>query len=66
MKLLSREDLVAKGLTLNKTTLWRKIKDGTFPKPILIGNRHAWPENEIEDYIANLLAARDANVVEAA
>lgn len=60
MQLLSREDLVARGIRLNKVTLWRKIKDGTFPKPILIGNRHAWPENEVDAYIENLLAKRDA------
>jgi predicted DNA-binding transcriptional regulator AlpA len=65
MRLLSREDLAAKGIRLNKATLWRKIKDGQFPRPILIGNRHAWPENEINAYIDGLIAARDATAVAA-
>jgi prophage regulatory protein len=65
MRLLSREDLAAKGVRLNKSTLWRKIKSGEFPRPILVGNRHAWPEREIEAYIENLIAKRDATAVAA-
>ena len=59
VKLLSRGDLAEKGIDLNASTLWRKVKAGKFPKPVLIGNRSAWPENEIDAYIAALLSARE-------
>jgi predicted DNA-binding transcriptional regulator AlpA len=59
-KLLSREDLAARGIRLNKATLWRKVRDGQFPRPILVGNRHAWPEHEIDAYVETLIAKRDA------
>jgi predicted DNA-binding transcriptional regulator AlpA len=66
MKLLSREDLAAKGIRLNKATIWRKLKAGEFPRPIMVGNRHAWVEREIDEYIAGLVAKRDSKVGEAA
>ena len=59
MKLIDREGLRAKGITFNKVTIWRKLKAGEFPRPIFIGNRHAWVEAEIDEYIARLVAARD-------
>ncbi|HXB77795.1 MAG TPA: AlpA family phage regulatory protein [Bradyrhizobium sp.] len=59
MRLLSREDLAAKGISLNKATIWRKLKAGEFPRPVKVGNRLAWVETEIDDYIKTLIAARD-------
>ena len=39
--------------TLHRITIWRKVKDGTFPKPVSIGaNRIAWRESDIEGWIA--------------
>jgi predicted DNA-binding transcriptional regulator AlpA len=62
MRLLSREDLVARGLNLNKATIWRKLKAGEFPRPVMVGNRLAWVEGEIDEYIAGLIAKRDSKV----
>jgi predicted DNA-binding transcriptional regulator AlpA len=59
MRLIGKSGLVAKGVTLDDTTLWRKEKAGEFPKHIIVGNRRAWVESEIDDYIANLIAKRD-------
>jgi predicted DNA-binding transcriptional regulator AlpA len=38
--------------TLDRVTIWRKVKDGTFPKPIYISvGRIAWREADIETFI---------------
>jgi prophage regulatory protein len=60
MRLLSIEDLAARGLSLNKATIWRKLKRGEFPRPVKVGNRNHWVELEIDEYIAGLVAKRDA------
>jgi prophage regulatory protein len=62
MKLIDRDGLRAKGINLNKATIWRKLKAGEFPRPILVGNRHAWVESEVDAYIEKLVAARDLEV----
>ena len=34
-------------------TIWRKVKDGTFPKPIKLGDRiTAWRLDDIEEWLA--------------
>jgi prophage regulatory protein len=46
---------------LGKTTVYAMVKEGKFPQPIKIGMRFvAWPAHEIEAWIADLIAARDA------
>jgi predicted DNA-binding transcriptional regulator AlpA len=59
IKFLSKEDLKARGVDLNDSTLWRKMKEGKFPKAVLIGNRRGWPEHEIDQYLERLVADRD-------
>jgi predicted DNA-binding transcriptional regulator AlpA len=61
MKLIDKEGLRAKGLDLDDTTLWRKTKSGEFPKHIIVGNRRAWVETEIDAYIEALIAKRGAD-----
>lgn len=40
--------------SLSRTTIWRRVKDGSFPKPIRISaNRIAWPEAAVESWIAS-------------
>jgi predicted DNA-binding transcriptional regulator AlpA len=60
MKLIQKEGLKAKGLDLDDTTIWRKTKSGEFPKHIIVGNKRAWVETEIDAYIEGLVAKRDA------
>ena len=40
---------------LSRTTIYRRVKDGTLPRPLLIGSASiAWRESQIDDWIANL------------
>ena len=39
---------------LSKSTLWRYINEGDFPKPIKLGPRASgWIEEEVDDWIAS-------------
>jgi prophage regulatory protein len=43
----------------SSATLWRKVKDGTFPKPVKLGPRiTAWRVDDIRAIIANFGDAR--------
>jgi prophage regulatory protein len=45
---------------MSKATIWRKLKDGTFPKPVKLGERiTAWRFDDIEAW----LAARHCEVI---
>ncbi|MGH8082926.1 MAG: helix-turn-helix transcriptional regulator [Lysobacter sp.] len=35
---------------LSKTTIYRMIRDGTFPKPVLVGRRALWPVSRIHTW----------------
>ena len=38
---------------LGRTTIYRKMREGTFPEPLKIGARAVrWPESEIEAWLA--------------
>jgi predicted DNA-binding transcriptional regulator AlpA len=65
MKLISKDGLKDKGIDLDDSTIWRKMRAGEFPKAVIVGNRRSWVESEIDDYIANLIAKRDATSVAA-
>ena len=41
-------------------TLLRRIKAGTVPKPIKVGNRNYWPEKAIAEYDARMFAEANA------
>jgi predicted DNA-binding transcriptional regulator AlpA len=56
-RLLDRAGLKAKGITWNPSTLWRKR--GSFPKPVMVGNKNHWIESEVDQYIESLIAKRD-------
>jgi len=57
MKLLTIEDVIELNLG-KRTTLWKKVKTGEFPKPIKLGNSPSspirWKEEDILNYINNL------------
>ena len=39
----------------SRTTIWRKVKAGTFPAPLVTGeNSRGWPEQVIIDHRASL------------
>jgi len=64
IRLLDRAGLKAKGINWNPSTLWRKR--GSFPKPVMVGNKKHWVEAEIDAYISDLVAERDKQLKEAA
>lgn len=37
---------------LKKTVIYERIKAGTFPKPIKLGSASAWPESDVDKWIA--------------
>ena len=60
--LLSIDDLKPlKGIPYSKPHLWRLIRAGKFPRPIRLGeNRIAFPEHEIDLWVQEKIAERDA------
>ena len=46
---------------LKRASIYRRGKVGTFPKPISLGrNSTGWIESEVEAWLADLVAQRDA------
>jgi prophage regulatory protein len=61
MQLLDRNGLREKGIKFTKQHIDRLIRQGKFPRPIKVGlNTNAWLEPEIDRYIADRIAQRDA------
>lgn len=53
--------LKAEGVPLSPATIWRRVRDGTFPAPCYPSPRRAaWVRSEIEAWKAGVVAARDA------
>jgi predicted DNA-binding transcriptional regulator AlpA len=53
-------DRVAAGLLgCSPTTFWRRVADGTIPRPVKIGGMSRWPMSEIEAVVASAKARRD-------
>ena len=67
MKLLSFSELKSqKGIGYSRVSLWRMERNGKFPKRVPIGpSRHGWLETEIDDWIAERIAARNSAEVAA-
>ena len=45
-------------INCSRATWWRRVKDGTLPKPIHIGGLARWPRTEINEAIRKLREAR--------
>lgn len=46
---------------LPKSTVYKYMNDGNFPKPVSLGERNvAWVQSEIEDWIMEKIEQRDA------
>jgi prophage regulatory protein len=60
-RLLSREELKARGISYSRAQLYRKVKDGSFPRPVRLGeNKVAWLSVEIDQWIEAISAARNS------
>lgn len=58
-KLIPMKDL-KKQVSLSSTTIYKMVKDGIFPKPIILQNtRIAWVDQEIEAWINQKIEERD-------
>ena len=42
---------VAEILSIGKSTVWSKCKNGTLPKPVRLGSGTRWRSSEIQAYI---------------
>ena len=52
---------IEKRTGLKRSTIYEKIKAGTFPKPVKLGARAvAWPEAEINAWMEERIALRGA------
>lgn len=63
-RMLARHE-VERVTGLSCTSLYRYMHAGTFPKPVKLsagGQRVGWPESEIQTWIAERIAERDAAV----
>jgi prophage regulatory protein len=57
--LVPYDALKAKGITFSKMHIWRLEKAGKFPVHVQVSaQRIAWVESEIDDWIADRIAAR--------
>lgn len=60
MRLLKLKD-VMHTTGLARSTVYKYINDGNFPKPLSLGERNvAWLESEIQDWILEKIEQRDA------
>jgi prophage regulatory protein len=61
MKMLSLRDLRDKGIPFTRQHIHKLIKQRKFPAPVKLGeNTNAWPDNEIDAYLKDCIAKRDA------
>jgi len=57
-----RRKQVEKKTGLSRSTIYLRIHEGTFPRPINLGARAVgWLENEIETWLAERMEIRDSN-----
>jgi len=42
----------------SRTTIWRDIRKGEFPKPAVVGGRVLWAESEVDHWITKQLDSR--------
>lgn len=45
--------LVCERTAMSRTTVWRRVRDGDFPRPVKIGRRTVWSERAINEWIAD-------------
>lgn len=47
-------------LGISLPSFWRRVKDGTIPKPVKIGTLSRWPQSEIFEVLDKAKAQRAA------
>jgi prophage regulatory protein len=58
MKVLRRADVVAK-TGLSRARIYEMVNEGTFPKPVPLGERaRGWLEHEVDQWIEQCIALR--------
>jgi predicted DNA-binding transcriptional regulator AlpA len=57
--LLIRDRVAAVMLGCSATTFWRRVADGTIPRPVKIGGMSRWPTSEIEAVVESAKARRN-------
>lgn len=57
---LLKDGEAATMLGCSKSTLWRRVSDGTIPRPVKIGGMSRWLQSEIKAVIEQAIAKRDA------
>ena len=44
---------------LARSTIYRDIQNGSFPRPVKLGRASAWPDNEVREWLAERTHARN-------
>ncbi|RFF46221.1 helix-turn-helix transcriptional regulator [Xanthomonas campestris] len=44
---------------MSKSTLYSRVRAGTFPKPVHLGTLSAWVESEVGNWVATQIEKRD-------
>lgn len=57
---LLRDKEVAAQLRVSVPTVWRRVKDGTIPRPLKIGSLSRWQQSDISAVIETAKAQRAA------
>ena len=53
---------VIERLGISKTTLWRLVRGGEFPRPLKVSKfAVAWTETEVDAYMLKIIRRRDAD-----
>jgi predicted DNA-binding transcriptional regulator AlpA len=52
-RLLSKGDVLDK-LGVSYPTLWKLMRQGAFPRSVVVGGKVAWLEHEVDEFIAKL------------
>jgi prophage regulatory protein len=60
-RMLNHADLRDRGIPYSRQHIHRLIRRGLFPRPVKLGaGSNAWVEAEIDRYLADRIAVRDA------
>ncbi|WP_417539072.1 helix-turn-helix transcriptional regulator [Marinobacter sp.] len=60
MRILRLKDVISQ-TGLARSTIYKYIDAGSFPKPVPLGGRSVgWVQSEVQDWIAHVIQQRDA------